>query len=385
MIVAPFCSLPGEPGNNRFLHLASYLANHHEVTLVTSSFNHFEKKHRETPICVNNLNFQLINEPGYTSNVSIKRFFSHRVFVLNFKKWFLNKIASENFNLIYSAFPLIETNIFLGQVKSIFKFKLVVDVQDIWPESFSAIFPLILKIPNFLIPGKYKANKAFKAADLIIAVSKTYLDKAHKSNPLARGMVAYIGSDFNAIESSKGLLLDKKLVHFLYIGTLSHSYDIKTLLLAFERLLKEGVNFHLHIAGGGPDEKKLRFYMGSNVTFYGYMQYSDICSLAKGVDIFINPIIKDSLATITNKLSDYISFNKPIVSSQKGDEVNALISMFGGVCYESRDVNSLIKALKEQAFVLKRNRTDFNEFIYENFDRRRIYARIERFITQSKC
>lgn len=384
LILAPFCTLPDEPGFNRFLYLARLLSKKHDVTLVTSSFNHSEKKQRLTPKHEENLEIHLIPEPGYTGNVSLRRLWSHKIFVSNFIDWFLKSSIEKNYQIVYSAYPFISTNIFLGGLKEKLNFKLVVDVQDIWPESISAVIPLFLKLPKFLMPFSYSADRAYRSADLLIAVSETYLARAKNANKNAKGLVAYIGSDFDTIEKSSPQSLDAKKYHFLYMGTLSYSYDIETLLLAFKQLLYCRSDFHLHIAGGGPGEKKLLSLMGKNVTFYGYLNYPELCSLAKGVNFFINPIKKSASASITNKICDYISFKKPVINCQQSPEVQELLKKIGGSNYVAGDVDSLIRALETQVndFIFKQNELDDN--FYDLFDRRKSYRIIENFITEKK-
>ena len=140
LIVAPYCLLPGETGFNRFLYLAEFISDDYDVTLVTSSFRHLDKSHRSDNPVEQGFNIILIDEPGYKKNVSLGRLYSHSRFIMNFKKWFR---SCHDFDLVYSAYPLIETNIVLGQHKDEYGFKLIIDVQDIWPESISSFLPLI--------------------------------------------------------------------------------------------------------------------------------------------------------------------------------------------------------------------------------------------------
>ncbi|MCH8795258.1 hypothetical protein I5266_12550, partial [Neisseria gonorrhoeae] len=75
-------------------------------------------------------------------------------------------------------------------------YKLIVDVQDVWPESFSSVVPFLKKIPHNLLPFASRANRAYRYADALVAVSQTYLDRAKEANPNVPGEVIYIGADF---------------------------------------------------------------------------------------------------------------------------------------------------------------------------------------------
>ncbi len=388
LILAPFCTLPGEPGFNRFLYFAIQLSANHKVMLLTSSFQHAKKQQREKYISSNipeNLTVKLINEPGYKKNASIARAWSHHVFLNNFKKWFLDNAEVKKFDLIYSAYPLISTNIFLGENKNKFNYKLAIDIQDIWPESFSSVLSFLKSIPEQIIPFSRKANKAYNYADKIVAVSKTYLNRAKKINKRAEGMVVYIGSDFELIKKEQAKLLNSNKIHYLYMGTLSHSYDIKTMIDAFNEVGKNSDTYHLHIAGGGPNEGKLQQNIGSNITFHGFLEYQELISLAKGVDFFINPIKKYASQSVTNKISDYISLNKPIISSQECIEVKELINSLGGHHYIAGNKNSLINAIKIAAQSTKKNTLSLDGLDkMEMFNRKNTYLKLEDFITEKQ-
>ena len=201
LILAPFCSLPGEPYFNRFLYLAEILSKRHEVTLLTSRFRHFDKSFRKDLAEQSSFKIELIDESGYVKNVSIARLRSHSEFIKNFINWFTSSRRGADYDLVYSAYPLIATNIALGKLKRDYNFKLVIDVQDVWPEAFAAVVPQLDFLPPALIPFSWRANKAYRAADALVAVSETYLNRAQLANPSAPGLVTYIGSDSDFIDS----------------------------------------------------------------------------------------------------------------------------------------------------------------------------------------
>lgn len=381
LIVAPFTSLPSDDSINRFHYLALILAREHSVTLVTSSFNHQNKSHRASVCAPPGISIVLIDEPGYPKNVSLKRLWSHHIFVKNFRMWFLSEAKKKKFECVYSSYPFIWQNIFLGSLKVKYGFELIIDIQDVWPESFASVMPLLSKLPSSYVPFSWLANTAYRSADKLVAVSQTYIDRAKAVNSNIPTKVVFLGSDFDSIRSVTPRSLDSEKFHFLYIGTLSHSYDMETVILAFNRAFVEGKNFILHVAGSGPDLERLRSVSSGNVIFYGYRPYVELISLAKGVDVFINPIKKSAAQSITNKLSDYISVGKPIISSQECDEVKALLARVGAFFYEAGSVDSLSEAL-----ALSSDRSNWNssrrehQLLGEAFDRAITYEDLAKFV-----
>lgn len=341
LIVAPYCSLPNEPYFNRFLFLARKLSGQYDVTLLTSDFRHFDKTHRSL---VENSDFKvcLIHEPGYKNNVSIKRVFSHKVFINNFKDWIVNNFE---YDLVYSAYPLIQTNIILSELKSTQDFKLVVDVQDVWPESISSALPFLYKFPHGWLPFSGRADKAYASADALIAVSQTYMRRAKEVNKHALSEVVYIGSDFKAIEKSVAYEKDKLKFTLGYIGTLSHSYDVETIIKAINKLVRDGLKVEFHIFGGGPFELKLKKIAGENVIFHGFVDVGEVFSFLKSSDVAVNCLASSAKQSVTNKLSDYMSVGIPVLNSQKNIEVLELLNEVEHVNYEAGNVNDAVEKI----------------------------------------
>jgi len=371
LIVAPYCSLPGELNFNRFLYLAHMLSNEFEVTLLTSKFRHYDKKMR-SGVVSSDLPFSvcLMDEPGYSKNVSFSRLYSHRVFCNNFKKWF---IKNHDYEVVYSAYPLIETNIILSKFKSNYGYKLIIDVQDVWPESISSFFPIVSKLPIELIPFTGKANAAYSSADGIIAVSKTYLDRASIANKSKNKECVYIGSDKVAIYSKEPVELNEEPLKLAYIGTLSHSYDLKTAILEMKKFVGKS---ELHIMGGGPEEEYLKSIAPNNVKFYGFMEYSQMFAVLRSCDVALNPIKSSASQSVTNKLSDYLCVGIPILNSQVNDEVFELLKTVECENYQSGVKASFTKGLHN--LINRKSELKFKPNL--TFDRSNEYLKVIRLI-----
>ncbi len=348
-IVAPYCSLPSEPHFNRFWYLAELLAQKHDVLLITSNFKHYDKSFRRPEDAESasqgRLKVLLLNESGYNKNVSLARVQSHHVFVKDFEQW-LEKCQPGEQDVVFSAYPLIAINILLGKHKARLGYKLIVDVQDVWPESFSSVVPVLKKIPHNLLPFASRANQAYAYADGLVAVSQTYLDRAKEANPNVPGEVVFIGADFEKLETAPAKDFGDNKTRFFYLGTLSFSYDVETVCKGVQKLLDAGENVELHIMGGGPDLEKLKQYANDSIKFYGYIPYSEMMSVAKGCDISVNPIHSYAMQSITNKLSDYMALQKPILNSQVNDEVAEVLTLLPHANYTSGDVDGFVNAAR---------------------------------------
>ena len=381
LIVAPFCSLPGETHFNRFLHLSRVLSENHEVVLITSRFRHFDKEQREISQNSENFSIVLIDEPGYKRNVSLARVLSHAVFFRNFRVWFENSIYEKKADVVYSAYPLISTNLYLGTVKKRLGFKFILDIQDVWPESIASVFPVLRHFDPQWLPLSRKADKVYRSADVLVAVSKTYLQRAKSVNGHALSKVVYIGCDGVALPLNESFDLNPEDTHFVYAGTLSHSYDLRTVVKGFAKIWNEGgKNFILHILGDGPDRNVLESLSKPNVKFYGFIQYTRMLAFLRSVDVCINALSVGAQQSVTNKFCDYVFSGKCIVNSQTNSEILGILKEFPHVNYLAGDLDDFVKAIRISAGVASKHASFL---LLEKFDRSRSYPDLVKFIEMS--
>jgi glycosyltransferase involved in cell wall biosynthesis len=351
VIIAPFCLMVGEASFNRFLFLAKMLAEQHfDVTLVTSKFRHFDKQFRselcaEITAAAYGIKVVYINEVGYTKNIGIKRAISHWLFGRNFAKWWASN--KTNFDLIYSAYPLIFHNVLLCKTRSRGQKSIpfVIDIQDTWPESVVSAFSFLKKVPVNWFPFSSAANYIYNNVDYIFAVSTTYLERAFRYSDHRRGTAVYIGSDFETIESIVRDVQPTSIISLFYIGTLSYSYDLESVILGLDIVREQGFNVVLHIFGAGPDETRLRSISGSGITFHGLIPFADLIKDIKKYDIGVNCIHDYAPQSVTNKISDYLAIGCPIMNSQSCPEVLGLLSDRVAMHYNSGQPESFAKSL----------------------------------------
>lgn len=317
--------LEGEKGPSRFAYLARLLTdNNYDLEVITSSFYHLYKKHRNASReMLDTLPYKItfIDEPGYRKNVSFKRIHSINVFNKGVKKYLDN--LSYRPDIVYIPIPSIKLGHIVGDYAKKNNIPFIIDVEDLWPESFIMLTHSALLTRLMFFPWFISANKLYRRADAIIAVSQTFLDRAlsvRKDKPLS--CVAYIGSNFERAESisKEGINKLDNDTWITYIGTLGKSYNIKLFIDAMDIMANNGRNdFVLKILGDGPDRKKLEKYASSKkgrVEFLGLFNYEEMIRILKNSDYGINPINPRSAASIINKVGDYASVGLPVINTQ---------------------------------------------------------------------
>lgn len=357
-MIAQYTQLPNEEGNNRsrFKQIAEMLSNEgHDLLVVTSKFRELDRVFRQEKESYNtNYQIKLINEIGYTKNISIKRILSMYSFSKNLKKY-LSSLKNEKFDVVYCCVPGLDSAYVASKFAKNNNISFLIDVQDIWPEVMRALIidtPIISDI--IFSPFQYLANKVYESADGIMAVSKTYLDVAKEKNKKSKyNDYVYIGFDSKAKKQAKPALSrienDSDTFSIGYIGSLGHSYDLKTLIKAVSELNKRNYSVKAIIMGSGPLEEELKQYAfkeKANIEFTGWLNYETMHEKLNQCDSVINAIKSKSVASVTNKFGDYLAAGKPMLNGSNSPEIIALVNKNRiGINYNSENWESLSMAI----------------------------------------
>lgn len=387
LLIAHFCNDFDEKGNNRFNYLAELFANNNfNVELVTSDFSHNKKIKREKSI-PEDLKYKVtfIEEPIYTKNVSIKRFYSHYIMAKNLKKYLKSRKKP---SVIYCSVPSLDVAATATKYARENNIKLIIDVQDLWPEAFKMIFDIPILSEVVFYSMKKKADYIYKSADEIVAVSQTYLKRALKVNrKVQEGNVVFLGTDLNKFDeafiNNKYLNKPTDEIWIAYIGTLGHSYDLISVFDALVILKNKGIdNLKLIVMGDGPLKEKFEEYAISkqiNVLFTGRLSYSEMVGILGVCDIAVNPIAPGSAGSIINKHGDYAAAGLPVINTQESLEYRNLVTEYnmGLNCNngDSKDIADKMLDLINSPKIeeMKRNSRRLAE---EKFDRKKTYLKI---------
>jgi glycosyltransferase involved in cell wall biosynthesis len=325
---------PFEKGKSRFSDLLEAFGKKgYQVEVVTSSFYHMGKTQRsiEDPK-YQNLGYKVhfIHEPGYKKNVSLSRVRSMNRFNAGVRAY-LKK--HDPVDVVYVPVPSIKLAAIAEKWCRITKAKCVIDVEDLWPESFRMIIKGSALYHAFTWPLKNQANKVYRNADAVVAVSQTYLDRVNKvrvgSYP---SVVAPIGADTECVQSllAQGAIRKPAGEFWIsYIGTFGKSYDLRTVIDAVSALNQAYFsNIHLKLFGSGPEEEDLRRYAakcGGNIDFMGMQPYEKMCQYLAVSDVGVNPIVGSSVASLINKVADYAACLLPVLNTQLCPEYQKML------------------------------------------------------------
>lgn len=364
--------------NSRFIYIAKMLAKSstNNVEIITSDFIHVRKAKCNKIDKIDGIKFTLCHEKGYTKNVCLKRFISHKELAINIKKYLKNRKKPD---VIYAAVPSLSVAKVCAKFCEKNNIKFIIDVQDLWPEAFKMVFNIPVISNLIFYPMKKQADYIYSKADKIIAVSETYCNRALKVNKKTKkGSSVFLGTDLRkfdkncsneivtnnkydkdcisiqnnlVIVKNKNFKLYKKEdeIWIAYCGTLGSSYDLNNAMTAISKIKSHKVRFV--IMGDGPLYNKFITKakdLKIKAIFTGRIDYNIMCSILKKCDIAINPIMHGAAQSIINKHADYVAAGLPIVSTQENKEFCDLINNYNmGINCNNKDIIELKTAIEK--------------------------------------
>jgi len=358
LFVAKYSDAGAVSGNNRFDDLArryAELGEFSRVDFVTSRFKHAKKENKNSAkfFKLSGVNYRLINTPAYKKNVSILRFVSNIVFAI--KLWFLlSHKKYKDTSLYYVAFPTPEAAAIAIWWASKRSIKIVLDVQDIWPEVFNlvkekkGVYRFFYKIYQRI------SGYCYQKSNIIVSVSDTYIQVAKSYGAVSPMYSCFLGSSrLKLLNNSNGCkekfeIVNNK-VRVAFLGTVGASYDLFTVIDAIKIANSPNLRFELTIIGDGPSLEEVLKYASSlsvEINFLGRVPYVDAMSYLMECDIAVNSFHPKATQSIVNKHGDYALAGLPVISNQKCDEYTSLLLKYNaGLTVSCKDPNSFAEAL----------------------------------------
>lgn len=372
--------------NNRTNFLPQYLHNMgYDVEVVTTNFNHHKKKHVEV-IEKRDYKFTVLPEKGYIKNVSFSRLISINSYKKNLKKYLSTK---RDYDFVYTFVPPHSIAQIAYKFSKKINAKFIIDIRDLWPEAFQIVVKNKWIYNILFFPFVIQANKTYRSADEIIAVSETYCNRAMEVNSkVSKAHTVFLGTSLQDFDKYSSQNIDIKKtseeIWLVYAGTLGNSYDLKTVFKAYKIIIEKGLkHIKLLILGSGPLENYYRLManeMNLEIDFFGRLPYPKMVSILSKCDIVLNPLVKGAAQSIINKHADYAASGLPVISTQVTDEYFKLVegrkmgfNVSIGDYNEFGEKIELLASDKKLRKLMGKNHRLFAEAM---MDRKEIYSKI---------
>lgn len=307
--------------NNRTLSILNQVDG--DKMVVTTDFNHAKKQYYEAGEAEHTQQV-LLHVPSYSTNISIKRIWSHLLFAQHLKKY-LNALVKKPAT-VYCTMPTSSSAYVCARYCKKHGIRFVIDVIDLWPDSLLPLVKGKVIIKALLWPWTYLAHYAYKSADVIMGESVKYANEAKKHNPHAKVYPIYLGIDThiaNKIKNNPIVQLDKPSdeVWIAYAGSLGVSYDFKVLLDAVKNVHGR-YKYKLWFVGDGVRHDEIMSYIkqnGLNAEITGFLRYDQLLSYLFYCDIAVNIFRANTKVVYSYKFNDYVAMDCFVLNSLEGE------------------------------------------------------------------
>ena len=374
----------------------------HKVVWWTSTYSHASKTTRRMSDYseVEGLGFRFIPTRPYAKNISLSRIVNHRQFSAGVIRAMRMELEGGGQpDKIIVSLPLIGAAAGVVRLAGEFSIPVVIDVQDVWPDSFRVLLPkgqLFDVISRFLFwPIRRKVRAALKQADQVVATCETYRGWVEELGGDAEKYF-YLGADRRGrIAKSENRRLanfsdrDTSAIRLIYTGSMGAAYDLETIIRVIQKFKEEGCRLRVDFAGSGQQESKLkkkveRIGLTDSIFFHGFLDSQALDDLLSTADVGIIAMHSASQVVMPNKAADYLSAGLAVANTLPG-ELERKLSEYGcGRTYSAGDPESLVEALRpwlESADALAGAKAGASRLFDEHFDAAKIYPKYAEWVS----
>ena len=261
------------------------------------------------------------------------------------------KLYSKKFDLVlvYATSPV--TQIILGYyVKIIKNCKLVIWVQDLWPELLKNYFEK--KYYSYIAPVLKKIiNTILKKSDLIFCQSEGYLQHYNEEIPNIKNKLKILPNFSNEYQIKQKIVKNQNL-KLLFTGNIGKSQNIDLLIDVAEELQKNHEDIFIYFYGDGSEKDKLlksvKLKKINNIIVKDHVNSKEIIEIINHEADAVLLTLEDNYGlnlTIPSRLQTFLYIGKPVIASINGEAQKIINAAKCGICVDANDKAGLIKAI----------------------------------------
>lgn len=294
----------------------------------------------------------------------IKRIFNYASFAITsviFGIFVMKKI-----DIIYGYHPPLTTVMSASLISLIRKIPLVIDIQDLWPDTLASTGMLKNKLALSFVDKI--CISVYKRASRIIVLSPGF-----KTKLIDRGVqtdkveVIYNWCNESAIDNfynSSQKLPSNGALNLLFAGNLGSAQGMPAIINAAKIINDSLLEVNFVFLGDGiaksdaiQQSKDLNL---TNTFFLSRVPMNEVGSIISKADMLLVHLNDEELfkITIPSRTQAYLAMGKPIIMGVKGDAADLIIKSGAGVLAEPNSPKSLAKAIKKLAKMTNAERNE---------------------------
>ena len=366
-----------EPNSPRGLEFAKELVKAgHEVVCVTAFPNYPDGKlYTGYKQKIGKRDFlegiEVIRLPLYInhSKSAFKRFLSYGSFALSL--FLLTPFfVRGKFDILFSYCPPITVPFASLFLNWYYRSKIVMDIQDFWPDTLTSAGGLAEDSYLFKLIRKF-SYYTYRKADHLSVISPGFKRKLIKAG-FDEGDITVIYNWSTAKEqeqlSATQVTELKSILGFnddfiiLFAGNIGKAQALDHAIDTMRELQQSHPKIQLYFYGAGVEKNRLgeicKTNQIRNVHFKDRVSLEEINKIQQAADVLFLHLKNDPLfeITIPSKLSGYLMLGKPIIGGLKGDAKNLLAESSAGFGYTSENAEELKEKLISMYVLSKEER-----------------------------
>jgi hypothetical protein len=301
--------------------------------------NRLYHKSRESNIIIHRFLFI----PGYQNHIILKLFNYLNYVIFSF---FILLWIGRRFDrvFIYQTGPLSNA-LTPTLLKFIFKWRIIIWTQDLWPETVYAYGIPKKKPIEILLDSVVKF--IYKKSDVILVSCKGFIPRIRK---YIKGSYCEWIPNWNLVNSDNKV--DYKFnegFNFTFAGNIGKVQNLENVITAFTDVTRFKKNVYFNIFGDGSNLKLLKKLAedlnADNVIFHGRKNVDEMPGIFRNSDVLLLSLVNAPIyrIMIPSKFQAYLNAKKPIFSIVSG-ELNQLVNEYNlGYTAEPDDINGMSK------------------------------------------
>jgi glycosyltransferase involved in cell wall biosynthesis/predicted metal-dependent phosphoesterase TrpH len=134
-------------------------------------------------------------------------------------------------------------------------------------------------------------------------------------------------------------------INVLYCGRITHEKGADLLADAFMTACEREPRLHLLLAGGGPEQERLRERVGDRASFLGWLEGAELAKVYASADLFLFPSATDTFGQV---ILEAQASGLPVIAVAKGGPLELIENRQTGLLCQA-DADQLAKAVLELA------------------------------------
>ncbi len=256
-------------------------------------------------------------------------------------------------DVIYAYHPPLTVGFVAAIYKLIRRTKMVLDVQDLWPDTLRATGMINNKYALSII-GKF-AQLTYRISDRVVVLSEGFSNRL-VSRGVAQKKIEVIKNwaDEDKLNSTTEIKRytndDERCFNILFAGNIGRAQAIGSVLEAADILAKKNSSVRFILLGRGLELEKLKAAASlrkiNNVIFLPAVEMAQVGGFLRAADALLVHLRDDELfeITIPSKIQAYMAIGKPMLVAMNGDAAKLVNDARCGVIAEPENPISLVNA-----------------------------------------